>query len=168
MVAARTPTRPGTCTSGSAEASSGSACGAAGGNGSDYVSTIAASADGARFFFSTAEKLTPDDINTNPDIYQRFAGETTLISKGPTGAPAGFTSSDRRFDLEDEGRHFYFTARGQLVPEDTDNTTDLYVSIANDAPDCDTVHAYPDTLQPANKRFRLAVLRGGTDPDGIP
>ena len=142
--------------------------GPVGGNGSDYVSTIAASSDGARFFFSTAEKLTPDDANPNPDIYQRFAGETTLISKGPTGAPAGFTDSDRRFDLEDEGRHFYFTARGQLVPEDTDNTTDLYVSVANGAPDCDAVRAYQDTLLPANKRFRMVVLRGGSDPDGDP
>ena len=140
--------------------------GPAGGNGPDYTSTVAASSEGARFFFYTAEKLTTDDTNPGQDIYERFGGQTTLISKGPTGAGAGFAYSERRFRLEDEGRHFYFAASGRLVPEDTDDNYDLYVSIVNDGPSCDNVRAYRSILLPANRHWRTVVLRGASDPDG--
>jgi Tol biopolymer transport system component len=36
----------------------------------------------------------------------------------------------------------------------------------NQSPDCSTVQATPDSLSPANRRFRIVSLAGATDPDG--
>src|SRR4051812_2010033 len=42
----------------------------------------ALSRDGRRVFFTTGQKLTPDDTDTNrTDVYERFAGTTRLVSK---------------------------------------------------------------------------------------
>ncbi len=140
--------------------------GPVGGNGPHYNSAVGNSADGRRFFFYTVEELTPDDANHGQDIYERFAGKTTLISKGPTGVRAGTAYSNRRLRIEDNGRHFYFSAWGRLVPEDQDDIPDLYVSIVNSPPSCESVTTNRTSLLSADNGFRTVVLRGGSDPDG--
>ena len=56
---------------------------ATGGNGAAGAGFAAASEDGTRVLFSTAEQLSAGDSDSNSDIYERFAGDTTLISTGP-------------------------------------------------------------------------------------
>ena len=141
--------------------------GPSGGNGPDYNSGVGNSSDGRRFFFYTQEELTPDDVNPGSDVYERFDGVTTLLSKGPTGAGAGDARAERVRSVADDGRSLFFSATGRLVPEDQDDRTDLYVSVANAAPTCGSASAQHGELQP-NKHFRDAFLRGIRDPDGDP
>jgi len=53
-----------------------------GGNGSHEANLVGMSSDGLHAFFSTQERLSPDDLNSELDVYQRYAGETELISGG--------------------------------------------------------------------------------------
>src|SRR6187402_2068884 len=50
------------------------------GAGGEMVSFQGSSGDGARVFFDAAPALTPDDLDACPDLYQRFAGQTTLVA----------------------------------------------------------------------------------------
>ena len=136
-----------------------------GGNEPHYNSGVGNSSDGRRFFFYTQEELTPDDTNPGQDLYERFDGVTTLLSKGPTGADAGNTYAQRA-GVADDGRKVFFAASGRLVPEDQDDNTDLYVSLVDAAPTCTSVRAHHSRLLPANERFRNVYLRGARDPDG--
>jgi hypothetical protein len=139
-----------------------------GGNGPHNAGPAGIPPDGGRYFFTTEEELTSDDVNPGQDIYERFNGTTTLISKGPTGASAQHTYSSWGSSAADGGRSMFFTAYGRLVPEDQDNMPDLYVSIANQAPTCGSARAQPALLRPANKRLRNVALTGVRDPDGDP
>ena len=56
-----------------------------GGNGAPHAFFDAASIDGSRVFFTTAESVVSSDTDTFRDIYQRSNGTTTLISIGPDG-----------------------------------------------------------------------------------
>ena len=82
------------------------------------------SADGARAFFSTVERLMPADVDSSADVYQRAAGSTALLSTGPAGGNgavearyAGTTLSGGQVFLETEER---------LTSSDTDNSIDVY------------------------------------------
>ena len=66
------------------------------------------------------------------------------------------------------GKRFFFEAWGALAPEDTNATWDVYVSIANRPPRCDTVKADRALLWPSDGTFRTVSLYGGTDPEGDP
>jgi hypothetical protein len=120
--------------------------------------------DTGRLFFTTTERLVPEDTQAfSQDIYQWLDGETTLISTGPT-AQSFFASANRQ-SAADGGRRFFFNA-GNLVPEDTDAAGDVYVSIAGGPPDCEAVRPDRAVLWPANRKFRIVMLSGATDPDG--
>jgi Tol biopolymer transport system component len=41
-----------------------------------------ASEDGSRVFFTTARRLTADDLDSDPDVYERAGGRTRLVSAG--------------------------------------------------------------------------------------
>jgi len=93
--------------------------------GDAFVSRV--SADGTRAFFSTDQKLTADDGDTNrQDVYERSGGQTTLISK-PTGIPdpntdiAFFTGASR------DGTRVFFATTQKLTADDADtNRSDVY------------------------------------------
>jgi hypothetical protein len=141
--------------------------GPAGGNGpfDAYSTERLNSSDGKRVFFYTPEQLVPEDTNGATDLYEWFDGTTTVVSKGPTGSGTGGAPSVR---LSDDARNVFFTTPQKLVPEDTDTTADIYVSIAsaNGPPDCDAVTSDRALLWPANRRFRTVTISGATDPDG--
>src|SRR6266545_1240428 len=59
--------------------------GTIGGNGASNATFLAASQDGSKVFFRTAEKLVAADTDSAQDIYQRSGGTTTLVSTGPRG-----------------------------------------------------------------------------------
>jgi hypothetical protein len=52
----------------------------AGGSGPFDASYAGASANGARVFFTTAERLVPADTDSSLDVYERSSGSTKLIS----------------------------------------------------------------------------------------
>ena len=111
--------------------------GPSGGNGAFGASLKAVSADGLRAVFSTSEKLTSDDTDSNAaDVYLRYQGNTTLLSIGPTagthfgdeGKGATFVGASR------DGKHVFFTTNERLVDEDKNELTDLYVRSDGDLP----------------------------------
>jgi hypothetical protein len=88
-------------------------------------------ADGAVVLFTTAEKLTAEDEDSNRDVYSRAVGPqmTTLVSRagsGCTGA-CGNGSFDATFaGLSADGSDAFFETDEALVAADTDNSVDVY------------------------------------------
>ena len=82
------------------------------------------SADGAHVFFSTSESLVNADTDTRFDVYERSAGQTTLISTGPTG---GNGDIDAQFSaVSADGAHVFFATPEALVDADEDTRFDVY------------------------------------------
>jgi hypothetical protein len=83
-----------------------------------------ASADGTKVFFDTDQQLVPADTDNFIDVYMRSGGTTTLVSTGTSGGNGAF---DVTFDgASQDGSRVFFETDEQLVPADTDNTTDIY------------------------------------------
>jgi hypothetical protein len=80
------------------------------------------SEDGRYVFFTTAERLVPEDHNGVEDVYEYDSQteEVHLISSGMDSQPSYFmeTSAD--------GHDVFFTTFGRLVGWDVDNANDLY------------------------------------------
>jgi hypothetical protein len=91
--------------------------------------------DGSRVFFDSSEPLVPQDTNGVQDVYewerqgaggcQRAGGCIYLIS--------GNLSSDFSYlvDASASGDDVFFTTRAQLVPQDRNETVDLYDARVN-------------------------------------
>jgi hypothetical protein len=80
----------------------------------------ATSNDGSHAFFTTDEQLEPTDGDNQIDLYDRFAGNTTLVSDG-AGA-TGDGPYEVFFDaISTDGSTAFFTTAESLVPSDTDN-----------------------------------------------
>jgi hypothetical protein len=83
------------------------------------------STDGQHVFFQTYEPLVAEDTDTERDVYEvQPGGESQLVSAGTqTGV-----SSDADFQrCSPDGTHVWFTTYEQLVPEDTDSNSDIYM-----------------------------------------
>lgn len=94
----------------------------------NYSSDLAAiSQDGVRVFFHTYESLVSEDNDGNwQDVYERYGGETTLISTGPATtnqAAIAFLDSTTA-----DGTKAFFHTDEKLVAADTDAAEDIYVS----------------------------------------
>lgn len=98
--------------------------GPAGGNGTFFAAFRGATPDGSHVFFETFDSLVASDTDANQDVYDRSAGQTTLVSTGPAGGagevPASFQGSSG-----DGSRVFFATAEG-LVAADLDGMPDTY------------------------------------------
>jgi hypothetical protein len=98
--------------------------GPAGGSGDVPASFEGSSADGSRVFFATAEGLVSTDVDDMPDIYERFAGDTTLISTGPTTTGALLPAT---YDgISADGTRVFFETAEPLVASDLDTAQDVY------------------------------------------
>ena len=97
--------------------------------------------DGKRVFFTTAEPLVRQDqdclypaFRTRGcrDVYERFNGVTTLISKNTVDCANddwGFYPLCPIFiGISSDGRRTFFATSERVVPEDTDDLNDLYVA----------------------------------------
>jgi hypothetical protein len=82
----------------------------------------AVSDDGRFVFFTSAERLVPEDVNGQPDAYEydTTTGRLHLISSGTSPAPSMF------LDASADGSNVFFATRQQLVSADTDAGYDLY------------------------------------------
>ena len=99
--------------------------GSSGGNGPDAAQYVGSSENTSRVFFSTAEKLEPEDTDAAADLYERTGGTTTLLSYGPDGGnddsfPVHFAR------VNADGSRVVFWTVESLVDEDTDAAADLY------------------------------------------
>ena len=89
-----------------------------GGNGSPNAFFEAASIDGSRVFFNTAESLVSSDTDGFRDIYQRSGGTTTHVSIGPDGGNGNQPALFGGISLD--GSRVFFETRESLVAGDTD------------------------------------------------
>ena len=100
--------------------------GPGGGNGSSDALFDRASADGSRVFFETPESLVAADTDSYTDLYQRFAGTTSLVSPTPSGSS---TSYAILVGVNDNGSRVFFTSGDKLAASDTDTQSDIYASV---------------------------------------
>ena len=92
------------------------------GSGTPASIFFATSADGDRVTFVTTEKLVPEDLDGANDVYQRYAGATTLVSAGTEAEPATFA------DASEAGTRVFYTTSEAVVPaEDKNGETDIYM-----------------------------------------
>jgi hypothetical protein len=99
-----------------------------GGTGNQYAFFGGMSKDAARVFFYTDEQLVSADTDVWFDVYERYSGETTLVSTGPAS-----TSGDNSawFDgASDDGAKAFFETDEKLTSADTDSRTDIYGATA--------------------------------------
>jgi hypothetical protein len=95
-----------------------------GGNGAFGAVFDGISVDGSHVFFDTAEALTGDDIDSSIDIYERFSGATTRVSRGLINGNGAFNASFG--GNSDDGGHVFFVTREALLSGDTDSSIDVY------------------------------------------
>jgi hypothetical protein len=116
------------------------------------------SADGARVFFSSSESYDGvHDTDAQPDIYERAAAGTRLISRGAingNGAHAAVFA-----DSSADGSRVLFTSFEALAGTDTDSSQDVYERVGGT-----TVHASQGTINGNGAHevfFRGASVDGG-------
>jgi hypothetical protein len=98
--------------------------GPSGGNGAFDMFFAAVSADGARAFFETDERLTSADTDSSFDVYERAGGTTTLVS---IGSPGGNGLPDVTFlAISRDGTRVFFETEEKLLSSDTDLEPDVY------------------------------------------
>jgi Ca2+-binding RTX toxin-like protein len=139
----------------------------AGADADSPVFLVGMSADGSRVFMSTTESLTDTDGDTSTDIYARSGGVTTLISdRVKAGADeaeaANFAGSTP------DGARAYLLVSEQLVTEDGDIATDVYLSSVLPGADGDEVPDVTDACPavPANTANGCPPPAGPTGPLG--
>jgi len=94
--------------------------GPAGGNGNFDAFFSAASKDGGRVFFETAEQLS-GDTDAFPDVYEREAGTTTRLSFGTSGGNGAQTAVFT--GASEDGYRVWFASAEKLASTDTDTGT---------------------------------------------
>lgn len=89
--------------------------------------------NGTRVFFTTTEKLSPDDTDSPAalDIYMRdlSGGATQLVSEAgvcPAGLPLGENCDPNYAGTSADGAHAFFETNEQLSPADADQSQDVY------------------------------------------
>ena len=98
--------------------------GSTGGNGPQGAFFDGVSADGARMFFHTAERLTTGDTDSQADVYERSGGVTSLVSTGSSGGNGAFPAY---FDgASTDGTRVFFDTDERLESGDTDSVQDIY------------------------------------------
>ena len=131
----------------------------AGGGGAPADAQFAgASDDGTHVYFETTEPLLPGDTDFRIDVYERYGGQTALISTGPNGGNGAY---DARFRAASgDGKRVFFRTSEALIPTDTDLTADTYSA---NVPGTVTVQldAMPDDAQD----FPFSAI--GLEPGGF-
>jgi hypothetical protein len=84
------------------------------------IVTRAASEDGSRIVFSTADPLSVDASNGLPDVYEWHNGVVSLISTGSS------VEADEFPVITPSGRDVFFVTSQGLVSQDTDGAPDIY------------------------------------------
>jgi hypothetical protein len=99
------------------------------GSRSPSASSDLISADGRVIFFESPNPDVDGDgvVDTNHQLYARIDGSETVHVSASQCSPACGPSMPATFwGASDDGNRVYFTTSGRLVPEDGDDTPDLY------------------------------------------
>jgi len=94
--------------------------GTTGGNGAFTATFDAATADGSRVFFHTAESLVSGDSDGYFDVYEHSGGATTKLSNGNASAHADFAGASQ------DGSVLVYQTPESLDAADTDTALDAY------------------------------------------
>ncbi len=81
------------------------------------------SGDGRRAYFQTWGRITPEDTDDEPDVYEWSEGKVRLVS--PAGE--GHQSASFCAGISPNGRYVAFSTWEELVPGDNDTKQDIYV-----------------------------------------
>ena len=102
-----------------------------GDNASPFMSFMGASPDGARVFFDAFSVLTSDDLDNCPDLYQRSAGQTTLVAPEPDPPPPPPLCNSVAFGgVSADGSHLFFSSADDLEPAD-ERGEDIYQQVGS-------------------------------------
>jgi hypothetical protein len=93
-----------------------------------FFSFMGASPDGGRVFFDSFAPLTPDDLDACPDLYQRSAGQTTLVGPNPSPPPPPICESARFGGVSGDASHLFFVSAVKLEPGD-ERGDDIYQQV---------------------------------------
>ncbi len=85
--------------------------------------------DGSRVFLWTNARLSPDDTNSDFDIYERIGNSYNLVTTGPLGnaGPGSIFLNLFNYAFSRDGTRVFFETNKRLVPEDTNNNFDIYM-----------------------------------------
>jgi hypothetical protein len=100
--------------------------GPAGGNGAFPATFGGASSDGSHVYFTTGESLIgfPDTDGGYVDVYDRFGGNTALLSYGPNSFDGPYNASFG--GATSDGAKVFFNTNEPLISSDTDGGIDVY------------------------------------------
>jgi Tol biopolymer transport system component len=107
------------------------------GNGAADARFNRASADASHVIFSSAEVLSPEDGDTEDDIYARDVPEeeTSLITTSPSFCPLKKGNCGATYvDASADGRHVFFTSIERFTLDDGDNEVDVYERDLGESP----------------------------------
>jgi len=106
-----------------------------------------ASADGSRVFLdSLFAPLVAEDGDRCPDLYERFAGQTRLISTGPTATqsyPEHLCDMAGYDGLSADGSHVFFSTGDHLIVED-EGGDDIYQRVGDEL---SMLTTYPERIE---------------------
>ncbi len=110
--------------------------GPTGGNDAYNAQFEAADAAGTMVFFSTQERMVPEDTDRQVDVYMRdlTTGTTTLVSTGEASCAPGCGNGEFAVTFagaNKAGTEVFFTTAERLVQADADSSVDLYVRDLN-------------------------------------
>ena len=135
--------------------------GPAGGNGPYTNEFGGSSADGSRVFFVTGERLVSADTDGGGDIYERFAGQTSLISSGAADDNYGFGYAIYG-GASSNGDRVFFDTNNRLLTSDTDAH---YFDTYSVAPPTTTPYARPKSASPLTLQL-VPAFNECTAPNG--
>jgi hypothetical protein len=87
-----------------------------------------ASPDGSRVFFESFSKLTADDLDECPDLYQRAGGVTTLVGPNPDPPQLPLCEWAEFGGVSGDGSHVFFVSGVELEPGDEEGE-DIYQQV---------------------------------------
>jgi Tol biopolymer transport system component len=146
--------------------SRGTGCGACG-NGSADARFKRASADASRVVFTSSEVLSPEDGDSEDDIYARDIPdeETNLITTSPSFCPLKKGNCGATFaDVSSEGDRVFFTTVERFTLEDGDNETDVYERSLGTTPSKDVTRLVSTGNSPDLELGPPAPKLEGTNP----
>jgi hypothetical protein len=131
------------------------------GNGPFAATLRGASSDATRVWFETKEQLVPADTDSAQDVYERSAGETTLVSAGRINGNGPF---DATFvGASTDGSRVFFQTAEQLNAADTDSVQDVYERSAGDTKRVSVSQINGD---PSSGNGPFGATFGGASDDG--
>jgi uncharacterized membrane protein YgcG len=144
----------------------GTGCGTCG-NGPADARFDRASADASHLVFTSSEVLSPEDGDTEDDIYARdVAGEgTSLVTTSPSYCPLKKGNCGATFvGASSEGSHVFFTTVERFTLEDGDNEVDVYERFLGTTPSEDVTRLVSTGNSPDLELGPPAPELEGTNP----